>query len=415
MRGITIVSIILMYVFTILVDLYILRDIRTYCGRCRKLWMIVYGVISVMCLGLVSGIAFFPVGGDGSITLLMWMLYTYFSVYLPKLIYVVCSAAGRLFKTQRHGRKINYGAFAGIGIGLIICIMMWWGVLFTRNDIVVERVEVVSSKLPEAFNGYRIVQFSDAHVGTWGKDTTFISKLVDEINSLKPDLIVFTGDIVNRETVEMEPFLSVLGRLKAKDGVYSILGNHDYGDYKDWALPSDRDSNNLLMQAWQKQIGWKMLNNSHEFLTMDGDTLVLIGVENWGEPPFHQYGQLTKAYPGTLDSTYNLNDSRFKVLLSHNPEHWNREVSEISNIDLTLSGHTHAMQMVFNIFGKEWSPSEYKYDQWKGLYERDTPDGSESRIYVNIGCGEVGIPARFGSAYPEITELTLKTGSKGDD
>ena len=159
---------------------------------------------------------------------------------------------------------------------------------------------------------------------------------------------------------------------------------------------------------WQKQIGWNLINNDRRYITHNGDSIVLIGVENWGEPPFHQYGRLTDAYPLSRDSVYNLNDERFKILLSHNPEHWNREVSKITNVDLTLSGHTHAMQMVFDIFGYEWSPSKWRYPQWKGLYERKNEAGDTTRLYVNIGCGEVGIPARFGIAYPELTQITLK-------
>lgn len=413
MREIPVISIILIYVLSLLVDWYILKDIRTYAARHKKLLLSVHAVLTVASMGLITAIVCWPKDSDDrSLLPMMWMLYVYFSIYIPKLIYVVFSAVGRLFKSKRRGIRINYGAIIGAPLSVIICLFMWWGVFFTRNEIVVEKVDVVSPRLPQAFDGYRIVQFSDAHVGTWGRDTSFVSKLVDEINSLKPDLIVFTGDIVNRETSEMEPFLGVLSGLKAPDGVYSVLGNHDYGDYMDWDFPSERDANNALMGIWQKQVGWKLMNNRRDFITHDGDSIVLIGVENWGEPPFRQYGKLSDAYPLSKDSVYNLNDSRFKVLLSHNPEHWNREVSKISNVDLTLAGHTHAMQMVFRIFGYEWSPSKWRYPQWKGLYERENQNGDTTRLYVNIGCGEVGIPARFGVAYPEITELTLHSVSR---
>lgn len=413
MREIPVISIILIYILSLLVDWYILKDIRTYAARHKKLLISFHAVLTVASMGLITAIVCWPKDSDDrSLLPMMWMLYVYFSIYIPKLIYVVFSAVGRLFKSKRRGIRINYGAIIGAPLSVIICLFMWWGVFFTRNEIVVEKVDVVSPRLPQAFDGYRIVQFSDAHVGTWGRDTSFVSKLVDEINSLKPDLIVFTGDIVNRETSEMEPFLGVLSGLKAPDGVYSVLGNHDYGDYMDWDFPSEREANNALMGIWQKQVGWKLMNNRRDFITHDGDSIVLIGVENWGEPPFRQYGKLSDAYPLSKDSVYNLNDSRFKVLLSHNPEHWNREVSKISNVDLTLAGHTHAMQMVFRIFGYEWSPSKWRYPQWKGLYERENQNGDTTRLYVNIGCGEVGIPARFGVAYPEITELTLHSVSR---
>ena len=409
MREFTVLSIILFYIFTILTDCYILRDILSYCRYRKKAAVWSYSVSSVLFWGLVTVIAFWPAARESSSLIpLMWMIYTYFSVYVSKLLYVVFSAVGRLFRSIRKGRRVNYGVYAGIPLSLVAFIFMWWGALFTRNEIVVENVTVVSGRLPQKFNGYRIVQFSDAHVGTWGNDTSFVSRLVDRINSLDPDLIVFTGDVVNRETSEMEPFLSVLSRLKARDGVYSVLGNHDYGDYMDWSFPSERDSNNALMRMWQRQIGWRMLNNGHTFISRQGDSIALIGVENWGEPPFRQYGRLAEAYSGNSESASNLRDGRFKILLSHNPEHWNREVSKTTDIDLTLSGHTHAMQMVFKIFGYEWSPSKWRYPQWKGMYERVSEKGDTTRLYVNIGCGEVGIPARFGTAYPEITEITLK-------
>lgn len=400
---------IIVFIFTLLVDSYILWDIISYCRRRKRLCIGLHIALSILFLGLVITIACWHGDSENkSIIPLMWMLYVYASVYIPKLVYCICSGIGRLFKSTRKGRKINYGIYIGAPVSLIVFIFMWWGTLFTRNEIVVENVNIVSDKVPSAFDGYRIVQFSDAHVGTWGNDTAFVSRLVDRINSMKPELIVFTGDVVNRETSEMEPFLRILSRLHARDGVYSVLGNHDYGDYMEWKFASERDSNNALMAMWQKQIGWNLINNDRRYITHNGDSIVLIGVENWGEPPFHQYGRLTDAYPLSRDSVYNLNDERFKILLSHNPEHWNREVSKITNVDLTLSGHTHAMQMVFDIFGYEWSPSKWRYPQWKGLYERKNEAGDITRLYVNIGCGEVGIPARFGVAYPELTQITLK-------
>lgn len=409
MRNIPVISMIIVFIFTLLVDSYILWDIISYCRRRKRLCIGLHIALSILFLGLVITIACWHGDSENkSIIPLMWMLYVYASVYIPKLVYCICSGIGRLFKSTRKGRKINYGIYIGAPVSLIVFIFMWWGTLFTRNEIVVENVNIVSDKVPSAFDGYRIVQFSDAHVGTWGNDTAFVSRLVDRINSMKPELIVFTGDVVNRETSEMEPFLRILSRLHARDGVYSVLGNHDYGDYMEWKFASERDSNNALMAMWQKQIGWNLINNDRRYITHNGDSIVLIGVENWGEPPFHQYGRLTDAYPLSRDSVYNLNDERFKILLSHNPEHWNREVSKITNVDLTLSGHTHAMQMVFDIFGYEWSPSKWRYPQWKGLYERKNEAGDITRLYVNIGCGEVGIPARFGVAYPELTQITLK-------
>lgn len=392
-------------------DTYIYFDIRAYCRKEKKrFWPAAYLVTCAFCYGLLLAILVSPLRErTSSISAVMWMLYTYLSIYIPKFIYVIFSLFGRLLPAFRR-KKVNYGAMLGFPLAIIVFMLMWWGVIFTRHEMEVIPVEIYSEKLPPSFNNYKIVQFSDAHVGTWGKDTTFISQLVEKINSLNPDLIVFTGDIVNRETGELEPFMKVLSRLKAKDGVYSILGNHDYGDYIDWEYSSERDTNNALLQVWQKQMGWNMLNNEHRFIRRGNDSIALIGVENWGEPPFHQYGNLGKAYNLSRDSIHNVNDSNFKILLSHNPEHWNREVSKISNIDLTLSGHTHAMQFMIRFGDWKWSPSKYRYSQWGGLYERLNQDGEPVKLYVNIGCGEVAIPTRIG-AIPEITEIILKRGN----
>ena len=279
--------------------------------------------------------------------------------------------------------------------------------MVTRNNIDIVNVEFSSPKLPAAFDGYRIVQISDLHTGTWGTDTRFIERLVDSVNAQKPDLILFTGDIVNRQSAELAPFLGVLSRLHARDGVYSVLGNHDYGDYVDWPSAEEKRANLQLLKDWQRQIGWKLLNNSHTQIISEGDTIQLIGVENWGEPPFHQYGHLIEAYPISRDSIFNLNDNRFKILMTHNPEHWRMEVSKISNIDLTLSGHTHAMQTEFKIGNWKWSPAVMRYPLWGGMYTTDNPQGEPMSIYVNIGAGEVGMPFRIG-ATPEVTVITLR-------
>lgn len=338
---------------------------------------------------------------------LQWVVFTAISLIVPTIVYLIFHKLGKRFRLNKNGRSVNYLGIAGSSLAVLIFISFWWGVIFTRHEIKVKEIVFVDSKLPESFNDYRIVQLSDAHLGTWGTDTTFLSKLVKKVNSLNPDVIVFTGDIVNRETTEVAPFLKTLGKLKAKDGVYSVLGNHDYGDYMKWNSQSEKMANLELMKMWQHQIGWKLLNNEHVFFGKGNDSIALIGVENWGEPPFKQYGNLEKAY--SLDNSDNsLYDDNFKILLSHNPEHWNQEVTSLSNIDLTLSGHTHAMQMEFKIGDWRWSPAKWRYSQWSGIYQRENSEGDKLTLYVNEGCGEIGIPARYGVAYPEITLIILK-------
>ena len=412
MRGFSVLSIILLFVCTILVDWGVWSTIRKYASTRKKLWSRIYVAVAVLSLALVTAICCWRGDRSGdSLTLLMWMLYVYFTIYIPKFIYLLIAGIGWIFSKLGSKRKSKVGYFitiAGAIIGVLVFMAMWVGTFYTRRHIDVEKVELFSSKLPASFDGYKIVQFSDAHVGTWGNDTTFIAKLVKEINSLNPDLVVFTGDIVNRSTAELQPFISTLSKIKAKDGVISVLGNHDYGDYMHWNSEEDHIANNQLLAQWEKDMGWDLLNNDYQYITNGTDSIVIIGVENWGEPPFHQYGELTESYLPTGNSTVDLNDGNYKILLSHNPEHWNREVTKISNINLTLAGHTHAMQTEVNLFGWKWSPAVFRYPLWGGLYARDPKDGEKAYLYVNIGCGEVGIPARFGVAYPELTEITLR-------
>lgn len=333
-------------------------------------------------------------GSETLLTAVMWLLFGYFSVYIPKYLFVVfdlVASVPKLFGRRRFRWLSLVGAFAGC----VLFIAMWWGALVNRYRVDVREVTVECAGLPAAFDGYRIVQFSDLHVGTYGDDTSFVEKVVDRINSLNPDLIVFTGDIVNRRTDEIVPFVSVLSGLEAPDGVVSILGNHDYGDYSDWESPEAKAHNMAEMYKAQSDMGWRLLLNEHIFLHRGNDSVAVIGVENIGDPPFHSYGSLYKAYP-------DVSDGNAKILLSHNPAHWVDSVSgnEAVNIDLTLSGHTHAMQI--EVCGV--SPAVFRYRTWGGLYS--PKNGFGGKLYVNIGLGTVGIPMRLG-ATPEITVITL--------
>ena len=391
-----------------LIDLYIYNDIPKKAGK--GLWRKVYGVSAIICWLFIIVTLCMPRRSEQSDILpVMWMLYSYLSIYASKLIYIIFSLIGRIgrwiFRVKGKRHPLRWiGAIAAVAT----CVSMWWGVGVTRHEIEVKNVEVVSSRLPKEFAGYRIAQISDLHVGTWGNDTTFISTLVDSVNALKPDLIVFTGDVVNRRTDEIKPFIPVLSRLHAPDGVLSILGNHDYGDYVDWSDPEDRLENNRQLARDQKQMGWDLLNNRRVFRTRDNDSIMIVGVENVGDPPFPTYGDLEKALPSSPDSVFNQNDGRYKVLLTHNPAHWDEYVADNTDIDLTLAGHTHAMQFVVRIGGFEWSPAVFRYKLWGGMFERLNKNNEPVKLYVNIGAGEVGMPSRLFAAYPEITLFTLE-------
>lgn len=392
-----------------LIDLYIANDIRQSSGR--RSWWKAYWISAFVCWIFVIVTLCLPRRSEeNDILSIMWMLYSYLSIYTAKLVYIIFSLVGRLFSLIFHKRKGNRYPMRWIGLSmsLFTFIAMWWGVGVTRHEIEVKRVEIDSPRLPSSFKGYKIAQISDIHVGTWGRDTSFIKQLVDSVNSLHPDLIVFTGDIVNRRTEELFPFVTELSRLSAPDGVISILGNHDYGDYVDWKNPAERIANNDLLAQVQRSMGWDLLNNRRVVVSNGNDSIVIVGVENVGDPPFPTYGDLEKALPSSPDSAFNQNDERFKLLLTHNPAHWEDYVSHKTNIDLTLSGHTHAMQMVFKLGHHEWSPAVFRYKLWGGLYDRLNEKGEKTSLYVNIGAGEVGLPSRLFAAYPEITLFTLE-------
>lgn len=380
---------------------------RTDKGSRPRIAANIYAVFAILILALLTVAVCMPKRNvHTGITPTMWMLYTVLTVLLSQAIYAVCSLAGYIPALFRKPRW-NTGLWIGLPLGVLVFSMMWWGVFIGRYRIDTVDVTISSPRLPESFDGYRIAQISDLHVGTWNGDTTFVARLVDKVNALKPDLIVFTGDIVNRQADELLPFIKPLSRLSAPDGVLTVLGNHDYGDYVSWDSPGEKEANLDLLKSYQKAMGWQMLDNSHTFIANEhGDSIAVIGVGNWGEPPFSQYGDLKKAI-STPGPAVELNDDNFKILLSHNPEHWNREVSHVSNIDLTLAGHTHAMQIMFSFGNSKWSPAKFKYEQWGGLYNRENQEGVPTNVYVNIGAGEVGIPMRIG-ADPEITLFTLK-------
>lgn len=426
--------IIFLIVASVLVDFYIWLDIRQTKSRKRWKWCEWYAWSSVILWAFLVVTVCLPRRGlDGGVYHVMWMMTIYMSIYISKFIYCLFSIIGRIPRLFKAGRWC-WTKYVGLLVAVGGFASIWVGVSYTRSHLQTVSVTVESDRLPDSFDGYRIVQISDLHLGTWGDDTSFVRQLVDSVNSLNPDMVVFTGDIVNQKSDEIKPFMQILSQLKAADGVYSILGNHDYGDYVDWPSQEAKRQNLDNLKKYQAEMGWKMLNNESEFIrkvsevktdstmTTVVDSIALIGVENWGEPPFGQYGDLAKSYPETGKT--GLNDRNFKILLTHNPEHWVREVRKESNIDLSLSGHTHAMQMSVNAFGKRWSPSAMKYSTWGGFYTNGdngtiedfgNPDVrtmtrslDKPSIYVNIGSGEVGIPFRLVSAYPEITLFTFK-------
>lgn len=352
-------------------------------------FFLIYAIV-LLCLPARSG------ESESGFLTLVWMIFGYILVYSAKLTFILFDLIASIPKLLKRKRLKWLTAVGGIGAGAMV-ITICWGAFVNRFRIQVKEVPVQIESLPSSFSGYKIVQISDLHLGTFGADTTFVSQIVDRINSINPDMVVFTGDLVNQRASEAIPFVKPLKRLSARDGVFSILGNHDYGDYVRWHSEIEKEENLEQLMDLQIAMGWDLLTNSSETIYGNEacDSLILIGVENWGDPPFPQYGNLEAAYPTPADSVA-------KILLTHNPRHWTDiiEPSDSLNIALTLSGHTHAMQIQIGSF----SPAAWRYPNcWGGLY--NSSDGRQL-LYVNIGAGTVGFPIRIG-ATPEITVFTL--------
>lgn len=392
-----IIAIVFFIIIDLFVDGYIYMAIKRRAPYSRRRRLLKFQVIeSLIFLGILISLIFMPVRttSDTMLRVVMWLLYGYLSVYIPKIFWIIVDLIASIPKFS-HGRRIGWlSGLGSIGAGIIF-ILMWWGALSNRFNIQVKEVEIPIKNLPAAFDGFKIAQFSDLHTGTFGNQTKFVSRLVDEINNLNPDLIVFTGDIVNRNSNELIPFVSVLSRLQAKEGVISIMGNHDYGDYTTWESDKAKQENLKQLHNLEKKMGWDLLLNQSKNIYRGNDSILIIGVENIGDPPFHVYGSLEKAYANT-------STPQTKILLSHNPAHWKNSIADNPGhkIDLTLSGHTHAMQV--ELLGM--SPAVFRYPTWSGLYHDKT---TSNRLYVNIGAGTVGLPMRIG-ATPEITLITLR-------
>ena len=282
-----------------------------------------------------------------------------------------------------------------LGLAAIPFTAFIYGIIQGKYNYKVIKHQLIFDDLPEAFDGYTITQISDIHSGSFTNKEK-IQYGVDLINEQKSDLMLFTGDIVNNKADEMNDWIAVFSQLEAKEGKYSILGNHDYGDYMDWKNPEDKVKNFQDVKEVHKKIGFDLLLDEHRYLEKDGQKIALLGVENWGRG-FNQAGDLQRA-------SVNIKKEDFKILMSHDPSHWEYKVKQDDfNYQLTLSGHTHGLQMGIEIPGWfKWSPSKYVYKQWAGLYQ-------EFGRYINVnrGFGYHAFPGRVG-IWPEITVIELK-------
>lgn len=295
----------------------------------------------------------------------------------------------------------KFVAVMAIGLAALPFSTLLYGMIRGRYNFKVLKYELEFADLPEAFDGYTLTQISDVHTGSWDNEEKF-NYAIDLINQQKSDVILFTGDLVNNLADEITRWQDSLSRLEAKDGVYSVLGNHDYGDYHKWDSEEQKQENLTQLKKMQAAMGWQLLNNSHVWLEREQERIALVGVENWGNGNFKKAGDLEKASNG-------VEASDFKILMSHDPSHWDYHVKkDPSKYHLTLSGHTHGMQYGIDIPGFiRWSPSQYRYKHWAGLYKEN-----QRYLNVNRGLGFIGYPGRFG-VWPEVTVIRLKKKSIG--
>lgn len=325
----------------------------------------------------------------------MWINFAFMVLYVPKLVYLIFNFLNYLVNLFLK-EKIYLIRYAGVLTGMFLIILMFHGAFVNPRNIEVKNIELEVADLPAAFDGYKIVQISDIHLGSWGKSFKYMEPVIEKVNEQDADIIVFTGDLINNFSQEMEGWQPYFNQLQSKAGKYAVLGNHDYGDYSDWKAPEDKKANFRAIKQHISDFGFTLLTNEFVQLQRDSAVIELLGVGNWGKPPFPKYGDLEKAYALTDAST-------LKILLSHDPSHWRGEVTGYANIFLTLSGHTHAAQLAFNMYGKLRSPSSWVYEEWDGLYQ----EGNQF-LYINRGLGFIGIPVRIGAARPEVTVIQLK-------
>ena len=297
-------------------------------------------------------------------------------------------------KDSHFPERRKFMSVLAIGSTAILAGLVIDGIIWGKFRHRVRKIKLNFPNLPNSFKGYKIIQISDVHSGSFPNPQK-LQHAINLINQQNPDLVLFTGYIVNNYAEEFKPFIQLFSQIKAKDGKFSVLGNHDYGLYGTWETPQEQMQNVPSLINYQKESGFEMLRNEHKIIEKNGEKIYLVGVENWGEPPFPQFGNLDKATKG-------IPTEMVKILMSHDPTHFDAIVkTHPSNIQLTLSGHTHGMQFGIDLGNIKWSPAQYHYKKWADLYQ-----SMDKYLYVNRGFGVIGFNGRVG-IYPEITLIEL--------
>ncbi len=350
----------------------------------------------IFTLGIFSLLLVLPtIQNEIFLELFIWFNGLLLTIYIPKALLTIFLLLNKaILKWTRC--KSQFALYLGAVLSLSVFIGLLYGTFVGRFDSEVTHIEISNPSLPAEFNNLKIVQISDLHIGSLGSKSSFWARSVALCNKEKPDLVMMTGDMIDNFATELTPqIIKTLGTLQATSGKYAILGNHDYGDYTNWKSEAAKKNNKEELIRRERAMGFNVLTDEHTFLTRGDDTLVIAGVQNWSKPPFHCYGNLSKAMQGTERFPYVL-------LLSHDPNHWMAQAIHYPNIRLMLAGHTHGMQLGIHKFGIHWSPAQWIFKQWDGLYTY-----KDKALYVNRGLGYLGIPMRLGMP-PEITVITLK-------
>jgi uncharacterized protein len=410
----------ILFVLIILIDWYAYQSFKTvfavFSFSTRRIVNFSFWLITI--LSLISVIASFftdfyrwPAG------IRIYLVSFLFIIYLSKLLILPFLFVDDLHRLVKWLINIYYKGIegtAGGGLGTryfrslflnqlaivlstIPFMTLIYGILIGGYDLRVWKTRLKKANVPASFNGLRIVQVSDIHCGSF----IFNQPLKDAariISNLKPDIIFFTGDLVNYKTDEAVRFKKFLSQLNAPLGVFSVLGNHDYGDYLTWKNIEEKQANFERMIDLHREMGWTLLRNENALISRNGESIAIIGSENWGaRGRFQKYGDLAASVRGT-------DDIPFKILLSHDPTHWEHQVlTQYPEIDITFSGHTHGLQFGLEAAGIKWSPAQWIYPQWAGLYKQ-----GEQYLYVNRGLGFIGYPGRYG-IWPEITVVELES------
>ncbi|WP_027386414.1 metallophosphoesterase [Chryseobacterium gregarium] len=385
-------------------EVYIYQAIRTLTDN---FWIRTgYWVFSLAIYGVfIYEVTHFS-RADRSMVRAQIMISLFLVFILPKVFIVLFLLIDDIFRTGSYlvglsgptehffPERRKFLSLMGLGLGGVLSALFIDGITFGRYRHKVRKVKVKLANLPESFKGYKIIQISDVHSGSFS-DPSKLQHAIDLINEQKADLILFTGDMVNNVADEFKLFIPLFSQITAKDGKLAVLGNHDYGDYVNWASLGDKKKNLDTLIEYEKQAGFDMLRNEHRIIEKNGEKLYILGVENWGLKPFPQFGRLDDALKGVPESAA-------KILMSHDPTHFDYVVKmHPGNVHLTLSGHTHGMQFGLDLKNIKWSPVQYRYSKWADLYE------SEGKmLYVNRGFGVLGYPGRVG-VLPEITLFEL--------